>query len=56
MGNELSGNREYKDNVFRLLFGSESRSAELYNAINKTDYTASDITMTTLDCPFFYGA
>jgi hypothetical protein len=49
------GNREYKDSAFRLLFGNESSSAELYNAINGTNYPASAITMKTIQTPLFYS-
>jgi hypothetical protein len=47
--------REYKDNVFRLLFGDEDKSAELYNALRGTNYTADVITMNTLQNPIYYG-
>ncbi|MCL1794801.1 MAG: Rpn family recombination-promoting nuclease/putative transposase [Oscillospiraceae bacterium] len=49
------GNREYKDNVFRLLFGDESKSAELYNAIKGTNYAADKITMAMIKNPLFVG-
>ena len=55
MSDNISGNREFKDNVFRLLFGSESNSAELYNAINGTNYTAEAITINKLQNPLYYG-
>ena len=55
MCKEITGNREYKDNVFRLLFGDETKSAELYNAIKGTNYTADKIKMNTLQNPFFFG-
>ena len=45
MGENLSGNREYKDSVFRLLFGSEDKSAEIYNAIKGTDYKPEAVKM-----------
>ena len=38
MCKKVTGNREYKDNVFRLLFDDEAKSAELYNAIKGTNY------------------
>jgi predicted transposase/invertase (TIGR01784 family) len=55
MYKKVTGNREYKDNVFRLLFGDEVKSAELYNAIKGTNYTADTIKMNTLQNPFFFG-
>ena len=55
MSEKVTGNREYKDNVFRLLFGNEVKSAELYNAIKGTNYTADTIKMNTLQNPFFFG-
>ena len=46
-------NRNYKDTVFRDLFGSPERKAnalELYNALNGTDYDDPDaLELTTLD-------
>jgi len=55
MCKKVTGNREYKDNVFRLLFDDEAKSAELYNAIKGTNYTADKIKMNTLQNPFFFG-
>jgi len=55
MCKKLDGNREYKDSVFRLLFGSEDKSIELYNAIKGTDYTADMVTINTLVNPFFFS-
>ena len=55
MCKKITGNREYKDNVFRLLFGDEIKSAELYNALKDTNYTADTIKMNTLQNPFFFG-
>jgi len=55
MSKKIEGNREYKDNVFRLLFGDESKSAELYNAINGTNYTSNEVIMNTLQNPLFVG-
>ena len=50
------GNREYKDSVFRLLFGDENKSAELYNAIKGTNYAANMLKMNTLQNPLYYGS
>jgi len=47
--------KEYKDNVFRLLFGDEVKSIELYNAIKGTNYKAETVKMNTLQNPFFFG-
>ena len=47
------GNREYKDNVFRLLFGDENKSAELYNAIKGTNYKAVNVKMSNIQNPLF---
>jgi len=55
MCKKVTGNREYKDNVFRLLFDDEAKSAELYNAIKGTNYTADKIKKNTLQNPFFFG-
>ena len=55
MCKEITGNREYKDNVFRLLFGDESKSAELYNAIKGTNYAPNVLKMNTIQNPFFFG-
>ena len=48
-------NRVYKDNVFRLLFGEESKSAELYNAIKGTSYAPGALSMNTLQNALYYG-
>jgi len=53
MCKKAEGNREYKDNVFRLLFGDESKSAELYNAIKGTNYKSNAVIMNTLQNPLF---
>ena len=55
MCKEITGNREYKDNIFRLLFGEESKSAELYNAIKGTNYAPNMLKMNTIQNPFFFG-
>ena len=55
MSDNITGNREYKDNVFRLLFGDESKSAELYNAIKGTNYTPNVLKMNTIQNPLYYG-
>lgn len=41
-----SGNRQYKDALFKFIFGSEERkefTLELYNALNGTDYTDTSL-------------
>lgn len=55
MCKKADGNREYKDNVFRILFGDESKSAELYNAIKGTNYSANAVNMNMLQNPLFVG-
>lgn len=49
----LTINREYKDRLFRLLFGDESNKKDiisLYNALNNTEYTEEDdFEITTLE-------
>jgi predicted transposase/invertase (TIGR01784 family) len=54
MCKKADGNKEYKDNVFRLLFGSEDKSIELYNAIKGTKYKAETVKINTLQNPFFF--
>lgn len=46
----ISVNREYKDNLFRALFGENKRNVlSLYNALNGTDYTnEEELQYTTL--------
>ena len=52
-------NREYKDRLFRLLFGQEETKGNmlsLYNALNHTDYTnPEDLTITTIDDVIYVG-
>ena len=59
MSDEVAGNREYnreyRDNVFRLLFSEESKSAELYNAIKGTNYAPNALSMNTLKNALYYG-
>ena len=49
----VNTNREYKDRLFRLRFGSDEYKEDmlcLYNAVNRTSYTnPEDITITTID-------
>ena len=45
-------NRNYKDKLFRLIFGGEDKSwtLSLYNAVNRTNYeNEKDLVITTLD-------
>ena len=45
-----SGNRTYKDRLFRLLFSDKQTLLELYNALNQTHYKdPEDLELTTLD-------
>lgn len=52
-------NRQFKDRLFRLIFGSEEyreNALSLYNAVNHTDYTdASQLIFTTLDNAVYLG-
>jgi len=56
MCKKTDGNREYKDNVFRLLFGNKAKSVELYNAIKGTNYKADTVKINTIQNPFFFRA
>ncbi|MCL2099723.1 MAG: hypothetical protein FWH24_04725 [Oscillospiraceae bacterium] len=47
--------RNYKDSVFKRLFSDKTKLAEVYNAINGTNYTADDITLVTLNNIIFIG-
>ena len=53
MAENLHVNRQYKDRLFRLLFGTEEYKdniLSLYNALNNTDYTdVNDVELTTID-------
>ena len=55
MSENLAGNREYKDNIFRMLFGDANKSAELYNAIMGTNYAPDALKMNMLQNPLFSG-
>ena len=47
---KLIGNRKYKDRLFRMLFSDKEKLLELYNALNKSNYTDPDeLGITTLD-------
>ena len=52
-------NRQFKDRLFRLIFGSEEyreNALSLYNAVNRTHYTdASQLIFTTLDNAVYLG-
>ncbi len=52
-------NRQYKDRLFRLLFGKEDcrdNILSLYNALQGTDYTnAGDIELTTIEDAIYIG-
>ncbi len=50
MKEETAVRRNYRDRVFRLVFGREEALLELYNALNNTDYSdSSGLTITTMD-------
>lgn len=52
-------NREYKDRLFKYIFGREENKAwalSLYNAINGTNYTdENSIELTTIDDALYMG-
>ncbi len=55
---DYKANREEKDALFRIIFGSEhpENALSLYNAINNTDYTnVEDVTVTTLRDALYVG-
>ncbi len=50
----VTANREHKDKVFRLLFNNKKNLMDLYNALNKSNYTnEKDFTINTLDNAIF---
>ena len=53
MEQHIKVNREYKDRLFRLLFGNEKykeNTLSLYNALNDTSYTnVNDVNIYTID-------
>ena len=55
----LKANRQFKDRLFRLIFGLEEyreNALSLYNAVNHTSYTdASKLIFTTLDNAVYLG-
>ena len=55
----MEANREYKDRLFRLLFGREENKdniLSLYNALNGSDYTDFDaIELTTIEDAIYIG-
>ena len=40
--NNVTANREYKSNVFAMLFGNKEKLLELYNALNHSHYTKEE--------------
>lgn len=45
-----TANREYKDNVFRMIFSEKEELLSLYNAVNNTNYTnPEELQITTLE-------
>lgn len=47
--NQSTAIRQYKDNVFCLLYRDKNNLLDLYNGLNDTDYTnVDDLTVTTL--------
>ena len=46
----MSGNREYKSDVFSMLMQDKERALQLYNVMNDSNYkNPEDDEMTTLD-------
>ena len=46
----MSGNREYKSDVFSMLMQDKERALQLYNVMNDSNYqNPEDVEMTTLD-------
>ena len=46
----MSGNREYKSDVFSMLMQDKERALQLYNGMNGSNYqNPEDVEMTTLD-------
>ncbi|MCL1794424.1 MAG: Rpn family recombination-promoting nuclease/putative transposase [Oscillospiraceae bacterium] len=52
---EANAKRNYKDSVFKKLFGEKEKLSELYNAIAGTDYSPEDIGIITLENVIFAG-
>lgn len=53
---KASENRKHKDRLFRLVFQEKRYQLELYNALNGTDYTDSEVLEeTTLEDAIFLG-
>ncbi len=56
---EIKINREYKDRLFRLIFGREENKEnllELYNALNDTHYSETDdLQITTIEDAIYMG-
>ena len=49
-------NEKYRDTVFRMIFDSNKRLLELYNAVNHTDYTDPDaLEIVTLENAIYLG-
>jgi len=57
--NNVQTNRQYKDRLFRLIFGSEKNKRfllDLYNALNNTSYTDEDqLEITTIQDVVYMG-
>ena len=59
MNSETKPNKEYKDRLFKFIFGNPENkewTLSLYNAINNTSYTnADDIELTTIEDAVYMG-
>jgi hypothetical protein len=53
---EATGNRKYKDSLFRTIFKDKETLLSLYNAINQSDYTDPEaLEITTIDDILYMG-
>ena len=52
----IEGNQNYKDSLFRMVFEKKEDLLELYNAINGTAYTnAEELEVNTLENALYMG-
>ncbi|MCA5964359.1 hypothetical protein LC724_34190 [Blautia sp. RD014234] len=49
-------NRNYKDSLFRMIFGNRKAALKLYNAINHSNYqNPEDLEITTIEGAIYMG-
>ena len=54
--NDYKLNTKYKDRLFRLIFREKKELLELYNALNKSNYTnPEDLKITTIEDVVYMG-